>query len=212
VAAIVLWCLTAAVMAALVIFGRSIRGPENYADAYPVSFAGFLGCISMAAGLVLTGVGSFGNFHTVLDIFLWVLMFVAAAALAYVGFCRLVRKKPYFLFHAVVCFYFALRMVTLYRRWNADPCLPDYFFYLMGHLAVTLTAYHHAAFDASMGNHRALWIWSLAGVYLCCTALFRCEDLLLMAACALWCFTNLTELTIRRRRVRPAMKLEEQDP
>ena len=205
---ILLWCLTAAAAAALLLFGRSITGSGDYADAYPVSFAAFLGCIAAAAGLILSGIRSFGDFTTVLDILMWVLGMGSAAALLCIGICRLVRAKPYFLMHTIVCLYFALRLVSQYRLRSADPQLQDYFFYLMAHLALMLVAYHHAAFDAGMGNHRALWITGLSGVYLCCSALYNCEDPLLLGGCALWCFTGLTNLTVRKRRIRPALNTD----
>ena len=207
-AAVALWVLTVAVGTVLLFFGRRIEGPAGYADAYPVSFAAFLGCFAAVGGLAVTGVQHFGDFTAPLDVFIWVLTFAAAACLACVGVCRLLRLKPYFLLHVVVCVYFALRLVTLYRRWSFDPCLQDYFFYLGAHLLLMLTAYHHAAFDAAMGSHRTLWFCSLAGLYLCCAALYGCEDPLLMAGCALWCFTGLTNLTVKERRVRPALKLD----
>lgn len=207
-AAIALWVLTAAVGAVLLFFGRHLEGPTAYADAHPVSFAAFLGCLAAAGGVAVTGAQSFGDFTAALDVFIWVLTFAAAACLACVGVCRLLRLKPYFLLHVVVCIYFALRLVTLYRRWSFDPCLHDYFFHLGAYLFLMLTAYHHAAFDAAMGSHRALWFCSLAGVYLCCTALYACQEPLLTAGCAIWCITGLTNLTVKERRVRPALNLD----
>lgn len=205
---IALWGLSVFVLAALLLLSPS-GNSAAYADAYPASVPAFLGCVAAAAGLAVSAVLGFGEFQSVLDIFIWVLGLGAAAALVCIGVCRLLRAKPYFLLHAVVCVYLMLRLVSLYRRWSADPCLQDYFFYLMAHLALMLTAYHHAAFDAAMGKHRALWGVSLAGVYLSCAALYGCEEPLLMAGCAAWCFTNLTSLRARARRTRPALKLEE---
>lgn len=208
---IAIWVLTVLVAAALVFFCRGIKGPESYAAAYPVSFQGFVGCIAAAACLLLAQVRSFGNFSTVLDIVIWGLGIAAGVALSVIGVCRLSRRKPYYLLHSIVCVYFALHLVTCYRRWSADPSLHDYFLYLMACMALMLTAYHHAAFDAGMGSHRALWCCSLAGGYCCCAALWCCEEWLLLAGCAAWCFTGLTDLTVRKRRTRPTLKLDESE-
>jgi len=206
---ILLWCLTAAAAAALVIFCRGICGPDTGTGARPASLAPCLGCMAAAAGIALSTFRSFGDFSSVLDILICVLGFVSVIALASIGICRLTGKKPYTLLHGVVCVWFALRLVSRYRVWSFDPCLQDFFFYLMAHMALMLAFYQHAAFGAAAGSHRAVWGASLAGLYLCCAALYSCEEPLLMAGFALWCFTGLTSLRVRKRRARPALKLDE---
>ena len=208
-AAIALWILTIGTGLVLLLSGLSIRGGKEYADAFPVSFAAFAGCFAAAAGIGLTQLQSFGDFRSPLDIFIWVLGLAAAASLAGVGICRLIRVKPYCLLHGVVCVYFALRMITQYRLWSSAPCLMDYFFYLAAHLALMLTAYQLAAFDTDMGSHRALWLSALGGLYLCCVAVYGCSDIPLIIGCGIWCFTSLTNLTEQKRRPRPVMETEE---
>jgi len=210
-AAIALWLLTAAVIAALLVFGRTITGPEKYADAYPVSFSAAMGCFALTAGLAVTCVREFSEFSTRLHLVIWVLGLLCAVAMGFVGVCRLLGKKPYFLLHAALCIYFALRMVSQYRQWSADPFLLDYCFYLIAYVALMLSAYHHAAFDAEMGKHRALWFFSLASVYLCCLSWKGSRDSLLLLGSAVWAFTNLTTLTVRKRRIRPELKLDADD-
>lgn len=204
-ASVALWCLTAAVFAALLIFGRKITGPEKYADAQPVSFQSAIGCFALMAGLILTSIREFSEFSTNLHLIIWVLGLICAVAMGCVGICRLTGKKPYFLLHAALCIYFALRMVSQYRQWSSDPCLQDYCFYLTAYVTLMLTAYHQAAFDAEMGKHRLLWFFSLAGVYLCCLSLKGSRDTLLLLGCAAWAFTNLTTLTVRARRPHPVL-------
>lgn len=206
---ITLWILTTAVAAALVFGCRTISGSSSYADAHGVSFAAFLGCLAAAAGIALAQWHSFGAFATVLDIFIWMLGLAAAVAFVCIGLSRLMGAKPYFLLHVLICLFFALRLVSQYRLWSSDPQLPDYVFYLMAHLALMLTAYHQAAFDAGMGSHRGLWVCALAGVYLSCAAIYGCAEPLLMVGCALWCVTNLTNLTVHTRRTRPTLKLDD---
>ena len=207
-AGIALWCLAAAVAALLLISCRRITGSSAYLDAYPVSFAAFAGCLAAAAAMVITQLGAFGNFETVLDIFIWALGLAAALCLACIGVCRLIRAKPHFLLHVVVCLYFTFRLVSRYRLWSSDPQAQNYIFYLMAYLLLMLTAYQYAAFDAAMGNHRALWLCSLGACFLCCVCTSNSPEPLLMACCALWSFTGLTNLTVRKRRTRPALNMD----
>lgn len=208
---IALWFLSAAAAVILLFFGLRLTGSTVYKHCYPASLGATVGCLAAAAGIVYTILPEFGDFSSVLDILVWVLGCGAALAFVVIGICRFMRAKPYFLLHAVICVYLALRLVTKYRLWSADPQVLDYCFYLTAYVALMLTAYHHAAFDAAMGNHRLLWIFSLAGVYLSCVSLVTKQDAALLGGCALWAFTNLTDLRPRKRRQRPTMDLDTQN-
>lgn len=205
---ILLLCLTGAAAAVVLLSCLHLKGPDVYKDCYPVSFAGFIGCLAAAAGVAYTVWPEFGQFLTVLDILIWVIGIAAAVSFAAIGICRLTRRKPYFLLHAAICLYLALRLVTRYRLWSSDPQVLDYCFYMTAYVSLMLTAYHHAAFDADMGKHRGLWLCSLAGVYLSCVSLVTRQDAALLAGCALWAFTNLTNLNSRKRRLRPSMQAD----
>ena len=202
---VALLCLTGAVGAALLLSCLRLKGSDVYEDCYPVSFAGFAGCLAAAAGTAYTVWPEFGRFSSPLDILIWVIGMVSVICFVVIGICRLIRRKPYFLLHAAICLYLALRLVTKYRLWSSDPQVLDYCFYLTAFVALMLTAYHHAAFDAGMGKHRPLWVCALASVYLSCVSLVTKQDAALLAGCALWALTNLTNLNSRKRRVRPAM-------
>lgn len=205
-AAIALWILTAAVAVVLLLFCLRLQGPELYKQSYPASFGGCIGCFAAAAGIVLTMWPEFARFPSPVDIVSRALGLAAAVAFLCVGICRLLRLKPYFLLQAVICIYLTLRMITRYRALSSEPQLMDYCFYLTAYVALMLASYHHAAFDASMGSHRALWIFSLGAVYLGCVSLSGAQDLPLFAGCALWALTNLTDLNPRKYRRRAAME------
>ena len=142
----------------------------------------------------------------------WILGLCAAVSMGIIGFCRLTGGKPLFLFHAVVCLYFALRMVSQYQLWSSDPQLLDYCFYLCAYVGLMLTTYHQASFDSDMGRHRALWTLTLITVYLCCLSLKGNQDTLIMLTGGIWAFTNLTSLTVRPRRQRPTLNLDDSTP
>lgn len=189
---IALWLLTLAAAAAILLSTRKLEGT---ADSHPASLSAAVGAFAAAVGIGLTTVSEFAEFSNRLHLIVWVLGLCSTVAMVGIGVSRLTGRMPYFLLHAVVCVYFALRMVAQYQMWSSDPQLLDYCFYLSSYVALMLTAYHHAAFDADMGSHRSLWCFSLASVYLCCLSLKGNWDTLLLLGCGIWAFTNLTNLT-----------------
>ena len=207
-ASVSLWILTAVVTVAIIIFTQKLDGPADYNDALPASFSGAVGAFAAAFGIGITTVREFAEFYSRLHLIVWILGLCATVALVLVGISRLLRNRPAFPLHTIVCIYFALRMVSQYQRWSADPQLMDYCFYLTACVALMLTGYHQAAFAAELGKHRSLWRLSLTAVYLCCLSLVGSRDTLLMLTCGIWAFTNLTSLTPRPRRQRPALILE----
>lgn len=205
-----LWVVSAVFAILLLLWGRNIKGTKDHADASLASIPAACGCFALAAALVVTGLQQYGAFELPADIFVWALGLLSGIGLAAAGLCRLTGKKTFFPLHATLCLFFTLRMIAQYRQWSADPQLQDYGFYLCAHVAVMLTAYYHAAFDAGMGNIRTLWLSSLSAVYLCCAALPHCTESLLLGSCALWALTNLPVLPAPRRRIRPAFRDEPQ--
>lgn len=208
-ARILIWLLTAVTLAGLFVLTRKITGPEPYRDRFPASTPGGIGCILAAGGTLLTTISEMPNATGSAELVCTVLGFAAALILLLLGICRLTGFEPGFLLHAVLCVYFALRMVAQYRYWSSDPQLMDYCFHLLACVGLMLASYHHAAFGAEMGSHRQLWFFSLAAVYLCCLTLAGPEDQLFYLTCGIWLFTNLTSLTAKPRRQRPALDLQE---
>lgn len=209
-AGIAIWLLTALTAGALLILTRSIQGPEQYQDAHPASFTAALGALALAAGLGITTISEFAEFTGILRLLVWILGLGAAVSMGYISLCRMTGGKPLFLCHGIVCIYFALRMVSQYQLWSSNPQLQDYVFYLGAHVALMLHAYHQAAFDADLGSHRGLWVSALAAVYLCCLSLRGTADMILLLSAGIWAFTGTTNLTVRPRRQRPTLNLEEE--
>ena len=202
-----LWGICIAFAAVLLVLGSSITARKVDAPQ-PASPLGAAGSALLGAALLIAGLSSFGDFLMTADLLIWALGLCAGFSMLIIAFCRFTGRKPYFLLHAFLCLYITLRTVAMYRQWSSDPQLQDYGFYLTAHAALMLTAYHHAAFDAGMGNHRALWLFSLSTAFLSGAALPRCQEPLLMAAVILWTFTNLTVLPVRKRRTRPQVQRE----
>lgn len=192
------WLLTAAVAAAMLILLRDLTGPEQYRDAFPASVFSAAGSILAGVAFLLCGApeAAEGN----LAIAELVLRFAAAISLACVGFCRFAGRKPFPLLHGAVCLYLALRMVCQYRLWSADPQLQNYCFCLGAYLALMLTAYQLAAFDAGFGSHKKLWTCGLAAVYLCAVSLAGNGEAFFLLCSGIWTFTSLSSLKHRRRK------------
>ena len=195
--------LTLAVAVVLLIGCRGIRGSKHYKRCYPASIPGGIGCFFCAAGFLMTGLSQGHSVENPLDIAAVVLCFVSAAAMIWVGICRILRRKPYFLCHAAVCLCFALLMIGQYRVRSSDPQLMDYGFYMTALVMLMLTGYQMAAFDAGIGNHRKLWMSALGAVYLCLVGAYNSGNALFMVSCAVWALTNLTSLKMRRRAKQP---------
>lgn len=203
------WLLTAAVILGIFIAVRTVctiawilmslqtcNAPEQYRIIFPASFLQAAGYLLAACGLLLSDIsavptGRLAQAEPVLRI-------LAAAAMIIVAYCRLRGKKPLFLFHGTVCLYLALRMICLYQIWSADPQLQHYAFYLGAHVALMLLSYQLAAFDAHCGNHRTLWGWGLAGIYLCLAAIPGSQEPFFLLYNAVWCLTCLCKLTQKK--------------
>lgn len=192
-----LWLVTMVTVLGIFLLTRSITGSRHYSKAFPKSAPAAAGCIAAAAGILLNLTP--GSQGTSLENVELILAGTAIVALLVLAFCRLTGRKPIALFHCMVCIYLAIRMVGQYRLWSSIPQLQDYCFYLGAHVALMLTAYQFAAFDAGIGNHRSLWACGLASVYLCCLSLVGDGQPLLMLCCGVWVYTNLSQLRFHRR-------------
>lgn len=203
-AGIAVCVLTAAVALILLLLTASLHGPADCREAHPCSVIAGLGCLAFALAILLTCLSEISSPpDSAGTLIRWVLGFLSVVSLACICVCRLTGSKSFFLFHGILCVWLALRMVTQYQNWSADPQMQDYVFYLLAHVALTLTAYHQTAFDAGTGSHRSLWCISLLTVYLCVVSLRDGMDTFLLLGSAFWAFTNLTSLKIRPRRCKP---------
>lgn len=207
-ARILLIALTVAAAAVLIFKTRALAGPEKARDAFPQSLTAGLGCLPAGILILITTWlerdiqrGTLGTVGLMLGI-------AAGLSLLDAARCRILDAPRHWISGAIVCVYFTFRTVCLYRAWSSHPQLQDYLFYLGAYIALMIASYYHAAFSCGLGNHRALWIASLAAVYFCCLCMTNSPDRLLLFCCGLWLFTNLSCLTPRQKRQMPSMKLE----
>lgn len=208
--AILLTALAVAVLAGLLLLCRPITGPERHHDCFHPSIPGAIGCLLAAAAILLTTISELSGPTDSVGLIVRVLGFVSVATLLVAALSRMMGSKAPFLFYVALCLYFCLRMVSQYRSWSSTPQLQDYCFQLLACVSLMITAYHHAAFHVDMGRHRSLWFFSLISVFLCCLSLAGPENQLFYLGTGAWAFTNLSNLTARKRRQRPNLQLEEE--
>lgn len=210
--AVALWILTGIILLALFLATRSVSGPESYEDSFPAFPLSALGALLGAGGFVLLAVREAGSAGSGLEFAALILSIIAGLSLVVIAVCRLLHLKPLCLFHAAVCIGYALLMICRYRSWNSEPQVHNYCFYMMACVCLMLASYQLAAFDAGMGNHRALWFWGLAATYLCCLASYGIRDDLSIPFWGFWIFSNLSNLTVKPRRQRKQLDLSESSP
>lgn len=181
--------LTAAAFTFFLLLTRTVEGPAEFSGDGLRSLSGGIGSLIAAFAFFLAGIP-----HTMGSAFQTaaaVLRFASVLSLCIVAFCRFTGRKPFFLLHGIVCLWLAMRMVSLYRLWSSDPQLIDYGFYLGAYIAMMLTCYQLAAFDAGCGSHQKLWFWGLVSVYLCAVSLSGNQEPLILLLCMIWILTSL---------------------
>lgn len=114
-------------------------------------FAGVL-CLSMLA---------MGEPVSILEKARTVLGYLCVPSLLYAAVCRVKGKPVFFGCFCVVCVFFALYLVGIYRVWSSCPQLQDYVFAMLALVGVTSFAYQNAALAVGLGSHR---VWLASGL------------------------------------------------
>ena len=191
-----LWILTAVLAVLLLVWCPRVTGTKKYERALPGSPVS-AACAALAGiALVLSPVAETPS--ATFAIIELALRITAGVSLLLIGYCRYRGRAPLFLLHSAVCLYLALRLVCQYRVWSADPQIQNYAFYMGAHVALMITAYQFAAFDAGFGNHRNLWAAGLSAIYLCIVSIAGSGDPLFLIGCAIWVWTNLSHGKLRK--------------
>lgn len=200
--------LTAITIPVLFILSRTLSDHDISTESRPASPVAAPGAALAGCAVLYTGIREFSSW-TRMDLIASVLAIAAGVSLLILVYYHLRGEKPLPLLHALVCLFFAIRMVQRYRCWSADPQLQDYCFCLGSYVALMLAAYHHAAFDAGMGGLKNLWFYSLTAAFLCCLSVKSLADTWLLLCCGLWIFTSLPHSISCQRRPSEAVTGED---
>lgn len=200
---IILWIVTALTAALTLLQVWGMDGSRRYTPNFPASRSAAISCGIMALCTMVTTALSWEI--TTLGLLRYVLGLAAGACLIFLTYCRYRGIKPSFLFHAVVCVFFAIHMVSRYRPLSAEPQMLNFLFEIFACVGLTLFAYQQAAFEVGLGKRRMQLALGLLTAYCCLVAIPAAPRPLLYAGGAVWALTNLCTLTPppRRRKAAP---------
>lgn len=193
-AELLIWLLSAAVMVLLFWGTAPLVAAPKYPFNFPPSIFGAVGCGLAAVCIATTSVAEILSDPDTLALITAAVGLLAAACLTTLALLRFQGKQPSVVFHAIVCVYFMLRMVSLYRHWSSDPQLQDYCFQLLTTVFLMLSAYYRTTFDANMGLRRPHVLCHLAAVYFGFLCLATRTDAFFYLATGFWMFTDLCSL------------------
>ena len=198
-----LWAVTAVTVLLVLIRVWGLDGGRKYAANFPASTASAAGCAILALCMMVSCAlnldrSSMGYLHYGLGL-------AGGCCLIFLTYARFRGINTSFLFHIVVCAFFAIHMVGRYRPWSGDPQLIDYVYEVFACVGLMLFAYHQAAFQLGLGKRRIQLIIGLLTGFCCLVCLPKCEAPLLYLGGAAWTLTNLCTLTPppRRKKVAP---------
>lgn len=192
--ALVLWLVTAVVLAALAGKVWKSKGINSYEANFAPSRAAAAGHILAGAGFALTALLNEPLLRSALGSGWTVLGILSGPCLMLAGIARAGGKKPFFGLYMVPCLFLVLHVIDHYQLWSGDPQIHNYVFELLAAMALILFAYHNAAFCVDSGSRRMQLFSGLAALYLGLTALGRTEHLFLYAGGLAWVVSGLCAL------------------
>lgn len=191
---ILLWVLTV-VLAALVIYGcLPLIQANKYAFNFPPAILGAVGEGIFALGILSVSIEILRGVSDSLSSATVILGFLSVPALVCCAVCRWKGKQPPLFLHALVCIFFLMRLISLYRVWSPESQLQSYIFQLFANVFLLLSCYHRTAFDAACGLRRSHALTHLAATYFCCLSLVGCQNWFLYATGIVWSITDLCRL------------------
>lgn len=191
---ILLWVVTLAVAALLIVQTLPLQQANKYRFNFPRSVLSACGYSLSAIGLVVTAILALTGVENTLTLICGILGFCAAAALSFLGYCRWKGIRPSILYSVVICVFLIVRLVYCYQIWSADPQLQDYIFPLLANIGAAIACYQSAVFTDGDGSRKMHTISHLATGYCALVSLPFCESPILYAALAVWMFSDLCNL------------------
>lgn len=168
---ILLIILSVAVTAFLIFHCRQDKEQGTYHQNFPATPMAMVGNILQALGIYLLSLSVLLNAPDSLNTVTAILGLVSATLLVVAGFCRWKGKRPSFLYHALLCVFFAVHLFCQYRHWSFNPQIQDYCFKMLAEICLMMTAYQRATFCLNIGSRRLFRFFSMASVFFCCLAL-----------------------------------------
>lgn len=194
-AQILLWGLTAVVLALLFLLTGKLSKAPKYSFNYPPSVIGAAGAGIAALGVMLTSINELSAGGDTLATLCAGLGLLCTTLLAVIALARWKGYRFSVLPHGIICVYAMLHLVCKYRLWSAEPQLMTYCFPLFCLAALTIAVFCRAGFDADNGNRRSLVISHLLTVFFGMLAIPGSADWLFYLTVSIWMLTDLCDLT-----------------
>lgn len=190
---VLVFVLTAVVMAVMFLCIRTLRSVKRYNDLFPTPALSGVGCIVAALGIIWVNIRDLLLRKDPVTKVCLVLGVLAVGCLIAIAVCRFKKRRPSCYLHSVICLYLMLHLVSQYRLWSAEPQLQVYFFPLLASVFLMLTAYHSAVMDARKGSRR-WFVFCNQGALFCCILSVWSESWLFYLAMGFWMCTGLCSL------------------
>ena len=117
---ILTFILTAVTMAVLFLCVRPLGGAPDYNHLFPLCLPAVIGNGVAAAGIAVIAIRQLMGSADTFSLVSGIIGLIAACSLAYLGWCRLKRLRPSFVFHAAVTGYLMLYTISQYRGWGSE--------------------------------------------------------------------------------------------
>ena len=211
------WALLALVtvltLAGIFTLTRRLKNPGRYADNFPASPLGAVGCVAGSLGILFSALTTLFAAQDLLSKLTGILGLVSTLALLLTAVARFRGAKPNFVFHVVTCLYFALRIFDCCKHWSNVTQIGAFLFQFLASICVMLASYQLCCFDVNLGNRPSSLLWSLSGVYFCVLALPMGENIYFYAGMLLWLMLNLCSLRpMKAPQPQPAEVIETEPP
>ncbi len=189
------WILTAGTLGLLFYMTWPMVEGSKFSFNFPADIPGAVGSGLGAVGIVLTVSPLLALNSGGLTLIAAFLSVPAAALLLFSAAERFQGRKSSILPHSVVCIWFLLLLICQYQQWSAEPQLQLYAFQLLATVFLMVSAFQRACFHAGMGQRRSYAFFRLSAGYFCLAAIPGSTYWILYLGCALWCLTDLCNLT-----------------
>lgn len=192
---ILVFVLTALVLAAIFLCVRPLGALNRYPDLFPNGVLSGTGCIVAALGILWVSLREHSlrsDTVTTVCLFLGVL---AAVCLIFVAIHRFRQRRPAFWFHVVITLFLMIHLISQYRLWSSEPQLQVYFFPLLSSVFLMLTAYYSTVLDAKKTSRRWFVFCNQCALFFCCVSVWS-DSWPFYLTMGFWMFTGLCRLDV----------------
>lgn len=163
---------------------------------FPASYLSAAAAAAACVGFALSGWADFSQAASMLDKLTGLVGFLAAAAAAFFGWCRLRGLRPHFLAGGVIAVYLMLHVLRQYQQWFSEPQLMLYLPRLLAQVLLMLACYHKTALEAGLGGRKMYIITSQLAGFFCLAAIAGAENPLFYLTLAAWMLLDARDLSL----------------